>query len=429
MNKKAKILSILAACAVTAGVVSAAVLTRPATIAEANDNFTIVLDESNFQLTDAYASGEITVKTEYGNDIVFAYENAMTPASGNTGFAQLKKTTGVIYNKTPLNGIVSVTVNYTSGSPLSQPVLAYGLEANPTEGNAIATGTAADGKVGYPYLALRAGLHARYVDSIEISYTCIAEEPLPEPYEAADVAADIGAVIGEELMKDGLDYWNMLYLPFDTEVEEINAIASGLVKVANVILSNLDYLAPTSDLKAAELTTGGVCVYVDLVTNDWEVDVELLAFHTQVQQSEDPEDLVDAVGVQILVYDLAITPSNVTAEAVIQYVTLNAFGSAVEGEDYGVQNGKYFTSLGLNPAGFSDVPEEALPEVIDVIAGLLPGFFAPYSGIAVLEDGTHYQVYVDPELKVAVTVYAWFETDSTTGNTKLYGQVIVEDLQ
>ena len=93
----------------------------------------------------------------------------------------------------------------------------------------------------------------------------------------------------------------MVYLPFDTEVEEVNAIASGLVNVANVILSNLDYLAPTSDLKAAELTTGGVCVYVDLVTNDWEVQVELLAFHTQVQQSEDPEDLVDAVAVQIVV--------------------------------------------------------------------------------------------------------------------------------
>ena len=429
MNKKAKILSILAACAVTAGVVSAAVLTRPATIAEANDNFTIVLDESNFQLTDAYASGEITVKTEYGNDIVFAYENAMTPASGNTGFAQLKKSTGVIYNKTPLNGIVSVLVNYTSSSTLSQPVLAYGLEANPTEGNAIATGTAADGKVGYPYLALRAGLYARYVESIEISYTCIAEEPLPEPYEAADVAADIGAVLGKELVKDGLDYWNVIYLPFDTEVEEVNAIASGLVNVANVILSNLDYLAPTSDLKAAQLTGGGVCVYVDLVTNDWEVQVELLAFHTQVQQSEDQEDLVDAVGVQIVVYDLAVTPSNVTAEGVIQYFTLGTFGSAVEGEDYRVSNGQYYTTLSFNVAAFSDVPEEALPEAIDVLASYLPAFFAPASGITVAEDGTHRQVYVDPEQKVAVYLLAWFQADPETGDTLLLGQIVVMDLQ
>ena len=89
--KKKNILTAFIALAVATGIVCGTVGFIPALQTKATDTFTININSCD-SLPATYGSGEFSVISEHGNEIIFGFEDASKiQTNGENGFMQLSK--------------------------------------------------------------------------------------------------------------------------------------------------------------------------------------------------------------------------------------------------------------------------------------------------------------------------------------------------
>lgn len=169
-------------------------------------NYVLTLDSSNGALTNTggYGSGEKTAKTLNGNPITIAYENGMAKADY---FAQLKASSGLIYNSTAISGIVGITVNFELSSSGTNPTLTTGSSANPS-GNSVTITSGTRVAVGdFNFFKIKANNKAVYIESIVIDYVCDGKYGAPVTEAAPSSLSTTGQTthyfVGDEFSYDG----------------------------------------------------------------------------------------------------------------------------------------------------------------------------------------------------------------------------------
>lgn len=171
MNSRIKRLSFLAVCSLTlVGVVAA--FSASYRIDHYNaGTYSLTLDANNGKITStSYGSGTTTANTSNGNPIGIAYTACIAKANY---FAQLQASNGNLYSTTPITGLTSIIANFTlSGADgalklFSSDTTTFGTDyVTLTDGSSTA--------VTSKYFMLQAGSRAVYLESVVLTYTCVA---------------------------------------------------------------------------------------------------------------------------------------------------------------------------------------------------------------------------------------------------------------
>ena len=154
-----------------------------------SNNYVLNLSSSNGAATEttySTSTSSVTAKTKLGNNVTFAYANAMEAGNGITGIAQIKgDTSGYYMNTSEIRGITSIEVKYQStsskgitaelqvGSYSGGVFTASETKSLSISGASTSTTTFSDFSNSYGYFKfVQTGSKAIYLLSINVSYTC-----------------------------------------------------------------------------------------------------------------------------------------------------------------------------------------------------------------------------------------------------------------
>lgn len=138
-------------------------------------NYTLNLSSSNIEFKENdYSSSEekIKAKTTNGNLLDFGYKYAK---STNEGLLELKEDTGRFYNVSPINGLVSINVDFESTNPYL--LVSYSNKKNVDEQQiSVVSNQKATIPFGYKYFSISAISSNVTIKNVTIKYNCTTED-------------------------------------------------------------------------------------------------------------------------------------------------------------------------------------------------------------------------------------------------------------
>lgn len=164
--------------AVTVGLVAVLIVGQSGFIAPTSSNlstYTITMNNETTNDWDFLSKSEYNTTEEVFRYTKFKFEDEIR-GTENGYSLQLQANTGKVYNTSPINGLISLSVSYVSGTNL---IASFGNESNPSTSsfNIVSGQTYSLSKYAQnTYLSIKTGSKYARISEIKITYSCIPVE-------------------------------------------------------------------------------------------------------------------------------------------------------------------------------------------------------------------------------------------------------------
>lgn len=165
--------------AATVGLVAVLIVGQSGFIAPTSSNlstYTITMNNETTNDWDFLSTNGYANKTEQFRYTNFSFDDSILNNTSGTKTLQLKASTGKVYNETAINGLISLSVSYSSTTNL---VASFGNEINPSTSSFNIVSGQTYSLTEYAqntYLSIKTGSSYAKISEIKITYSCIPVE-------------------------------------------------------------------------------------------------------------------------------------------------------------------------------------------------------------------------------------------------------------
>ena len=165
--------------AVTVGLVAVLIVGQSGFVAPTSSNlstYTITMNNETTNDWDFLSKSRYNTTEEVFRYTNFSFDDSILNNTSGTKTLQLNASTGKVYNTTAINGLISLSVSYVSGTNL---IASFGNESNPSTSsfNIVSGQTYSLSEYAQnTYLSIKTGSKYARISEIKITYSCIPVE-------------------------------------------------------------------------------------------------------------------------------------------------------------------------------------------------------------------------------------------------------------